>query len=145
MNDRQVEALADELEGCANNPARDSTEAVVECDVLRRAVKALRSRTPSAPDVAMREALKKSYDLTMASRLTWRRAAEAAESRLAQAMKVIEPFARLATQHDEARRSGECHSWIDFLIDFHWPSEGSCTAARTFIAGNNPGASNADQ
>jgi hypothetical protein len=58
MNDRQVEALADELEGCANNPARDSTEAVVECDVLRRAVKALRSRTPSAPDVAMREALR---------------------------------------------------------------------------------------
>jgi hypothetical protein len=58
------------------------------------------------------------------------------ESRLAAAMRVIEPFAKLATQYDESLRSGECHSWIDFLIDFHWPSEGNCTAARAFIAGN---------
>jgi len=54
MNDRQVEALADRAEFYADHYAsKNITQAE-----LREFAAALRSRTPSAPDVAMREALR---------------------------------------------------------------------------------------
>lgn len=48
---------------------------------------------------------------------------------LAEADKLIEPFAKLIEQFDADIADGGTRSWIDFLIDVAWPSENECRAA----------------
>ena len=69
--------------------------------------------------------------------------AEAAESRLAEAMKVIDGLLKSACAAAQVMSDGIYR--ID-ATEEEWLSHiAACQTARAFIAGNNPGASNADQ
>jgi hypothetical protein len=125
---QDVAGLVSLIEVCKKAASDGRTVLLDPASVLPIAEAAFKSLREAE---AERDALKKSYDLTMASRLAWRRAAEAAESRLTEAMRVIGFYAEQKNWESPSSGFALQYDPTPSKIQTDWGE-----TARAFIAGN---------